>query len=82
MKLAQQMGASLGHAGYKFSVVETHHVSKLDKPSGTALTVAEMVQRGAGIEIAVAIEAIREGDAMGTHVLVAETDAEQAGADA
>jgi 4-hydroxy-tetrahydrodipicolinate reductase len=77
MKLAQQMGASLGHAGYKFSVVETHHVSKLDKPSGTALTVAEMVQRGAGIEIAVAIEAIREGDAMGTHVLVAETDAER-----
>src|ERR1700722_8446207 len=25
MKLAEQMGAALGHAGYKFSVVETHH---------------------------------------------------------
>src|ERR1700678_1106621 len=42
MKLAQQMGASLASAGYKFSLVETHHVSKLDKPSGTALSIAEM----------------------------------------
>jgi 4-hydroxy-tetrahydrodipicolinate reductase len=77
MKLAQQMGASLGHAGFTFSIVETHHVTKVDKPSGTALTVAEMVQRGAGTSLAVAIEAIREGDAMGTHVLEAKTESER-----
>jgi 4-hydroxy-tetrahydrodipicolinate reductase len=77
MKLAQQMGASLASAGYKFSVVETHHVSKLDKPSGTALSIAEMVERGAGKKIDVAIEAIREGDAMGTHTLESSTPSER-----
>jgi 4-hydroxy-tetrahydrodipicolinate reductase len=77
MKLAQQMGASLAGAGYKFSVLETHHASKLDKPSGTALSLAEMVERGAGKKIDVPIESIREGDAMGTHVLEAATDSER-----
>ncbi len=77
MQLAKQMGASLAAAGYRFSVEETHHVSKQDRPSGTAISLAEMVQRGAGKEIAVPIEAIREGDAMGTHVLTAQTDSER-----
>jgi 4-hydroxy-tetrahydrodipicolinate reductase len=77
LKLAKEMGASLASAGYKFSVVETHHASKLDAPSGTAISIAEMVQRGAGSQIDVPIESIREGDAMGTHVLEAATDAER-----
>jgi 4-hydroxy-tetrahydrodipicolinate reductase len=77
MKLAQEMGASLASAGYTFSIVETHHVSKLDKPSGTALSLAEMVQRGAGKKVPVPIEAIREGDAMGTHVLEAASPSER-----
>src|ERR1035441_5655787 len=42
LKLAEQMGASLAGAGYKFSIVETHHVTKVDKPSGTAISIAEM----------------------------------------
>ena len=77
LKLAQQMGASLASAGYKFSVVETHHVSKLDKPSGTAISIAEMVERGAAKKIARPIESVREGDAKGTHVLEAVSDADR-----
>jgi 4-hydroxy-tetrahydrodipicolinate reductase len=77
LKLAEQMGASLARAGYKFSVVETHHVTKLDKPSGTAISIAEMVERGAGKKIAVPIESVREGDAKGTHVLAAVSDADR-----
>ena len=77
MKLAQEMGASLASAGYAFSIVETHHISKLDKPSGTALSLAEMVHRGAGEKVPVPIEAIREGDAMGTHVLEAASTSER-----
>jgi 4-hydroxy-tetrahydrodipicolinate reductase len=46
LKVAEQMGASLTAAGYKFSIVETHHVTKVDKPSGTAISIAEMVVRG------------------------------------
>jgi 4-hydroxy-tetrahydrodipicolinate reductase len=77
LKLAEQMGTSLARAGYKFSVVETHHVTKLDKPSGTAISIAEMVERGAGKKIEVPIESVREGDAKGTHVLQAVSDADR-----
>ena len=77
LKLAQQMGASLAAAGYKFSIVETHHASKLDKPSGTAISIAEMVQRGAGSKTAVPIESVREGDAKGTHVLQALSESDR-----
>jgi len=77
MKLAQQMGASLAGVGYKFSIAETHHTSKLDKPSGTAISIAEMVERGAGSKIAVPIESVREGDAKGTHVLEAVSEADR-----
>jgi 4-hydroxy-tetrahydrodipicolinate reductase len=77
LKLAEQMGALLKGAGYKFSMVETHHVSKLDKPSGTALSVAEMVERGAGAKLGMPIDSVREGDAKGTHVLEASSDADR-----
>ncbi len=77
LKLAQQMGASLAGVGYKFSIVETHHVTKLDKPSGTAISIAEMVERGAGGKIDVPIESVREGDAKGTHVLEAVSEVDR-----
>jgi 4-hydroxy-tetrahydrodipicolinate reductase len=77
LKLAQQMGASLAGVGYKFSIVETHHVSKLDKPSGTAISIAEMVERGAGSNLDVPIESVREGDAKGKHVLEAVSEADR-----
>jgi 4-hydroxy-tetrahydrodipicolinate reductase len=77
LKLAQEMGKSLAGAGYQFSVVETHHTSKLDKPSGTAISIAEMVDRGAGKKLGTPIDSVREGDAKGTHVLEAVSDADR-----
>ena len=77
LKLAQQMGESLAGVGYKFSIVETHHITKLDKPSGTAISIAEMVERGAGSKIEVPIDSVREGDAKGTHVLQAVSEADR-----
>ena len=77
LKLAEQMGASLAGAGYKFSIVETHHITKLDKPSGTGISIAEMVKRGAGTKLEVPIDSIREGDAKGTHVLEAVSEADR-----
>ena len=39
--------------GYSYSIAETHHTSKLDAPSGTALTLKEIVQAAhSGAEIA------------------------------
>jgi 4-hydroxy-tetrahydrodipicolinate reductase len=90
LQLAEQMGALLSGAGFEFSIVETHHVSKLDAPSGTALSLAEGVARGGrpsgrratdrsgGVDAAkVAIESIREGDVMGKHVLEAANGSER-----
>jgi 4-hydroxy-tetrahydrodipicolinate reductase len=77
LKLAEQMGSSLAGAGYKFSIVETHHVTKVDKPSGTAISIAEMVERGAGKKFEVPIESVREGDAKGTHALQALSEADR-----
>ncbi len=43
LKLAKEMTTTLKDAGYTFSISETHHVSKLDAPSGTALTLRDAV---------------------------------------
>ena len=77
LKLAQQMASSLSAAGYRFSIVETHHTSKLDKPSGTAISIAEMLDRGAAKKLGLAIESVREGDAKGTHVVEAVSEADR-----
>jgi 4-hydroxy-tetrahydrodipicolinate reductase len=59
--------------GYNFSIDETHHVSKLDAPSGTALTLKETIQSvRPGIEIPVTSH--RVGDAKGEHVVTAESE--------
>jgi 4-hydroxy-tetrahydrodipicolinate reductase len=72
LQLAAKMAELLKHSGYKFSIDETHHVTKLDAPSGTALTLAQAVKTAAGIKD-LPVEAHREGDATGTHVLVAKS---------
>ncbi len=59
--------------GYSFSISETHHVSKLDAPSGTAITLGEIIQSvRPGIEIK--IESHRVGDAKGEHVVTASSE--------
>ena len=57
---------------YTPSITEIHHIHKLDKPSGTAKTLAEQIenelpslQGGAGGRLP--IESIREGEVPGTH---------------
>ena len=59
--------------GYRFSITETHHTTKLDAPSGTAITLKEVIQAarpGADIEIT----SHRVGDAKGEHVVTAFSD--------
>ncbi len=59
--------------GYKFSIDETHHISKLDAPSGTALTLKEIILSvRPGIEIPV--ESHRVGDAKGEHIVRAVSE--------
>jgi len=54
--------------GYTFSIEETHHVTKVDAPSGTALTLKEIIQSvRPGIDVPV--ESHRVGDAKGEHIV-------------
>jgi 4-hydroxy-tetrahydrodipicolinate reductase len=59
--------------GYKFSIDETHHITKLDAPSGTALTLKEIILSARpGIEVP--IESHRAGDAKGEHIVRAVSE--------
>jgi 4-hydroxy-tetrahydrodipicolinate reductase len=59
--------------GYKFSITETHHTTKLDAPSGTAITLKQIIQAvRPGDEIP--ITSHRVGDANGEHVVTAASE--------
>jgi 4-hydroxy-tetrahydrodipicolinate reductase len=59
--------------GYSFSIDETHHTSKLDAPSGTALTLKAIIHSvRPGIEIP--ITSHRVGDAKGEHTVTAKSE--------
>jgi len=76
LRMAATMSTALKQAGYEFSIEETHHASKLDSPSGTAITLAGVVKAAAGLPD-VPIEAKRQGDVMGVHTLEARSAAER-----
>ena len=53
--------------GYVPHIEETHHIHKLDAPSGTAKSMAEIV--GVHLGVTPDITSIREGEVPGTHVV-------------
>lgn len=60
-EISKQLADVLRPYGYEISMQEIHHIHKLDKPSGTAKTLAECVGYTGEIE------SIREGEVPGTH---------------
>lgn len=61
--LVQQAAAKLGD-GWDIAISETHHVRKVDAPSGTAIMLANATGRAIGD---IAIDSIRSGDVIGEH---------------
>ena len=59
--------------GYSFSIAETHHTSKLDAPSGTAITLREIIQ-AAHPEATIDVVSHRVGDANGEHIVTAKSE--------
>ena len=59
--------------GYKFSITETHHTSKLDAPSGTAITLKEIIQ-AARPDVDLPVTSHRVGDANGEHIVTATSE--------
>ena len=59
--------------GYSYSISETHHITKLDAPSGTAITLQQIIQSvrpGEKVEIT----SHRVADAKGEHIVTATSD--------
>ena len=66
-RLAQLMR---GRSDYKTSISETHHIHKLDAPSGTAITLQEqIVANGQRSAESIPIASFREGEVPGTHTV-------------
>ena len=64
-----------GREDYKVSISETHHIHKLDAPSGTAITLQEqIVDSGERRAEDVPIASFREGEVPGTHTIVYDSE--------
>jgi len=59
--------------GYEFSIDETHHVTKLDAPSGTAITLKQIIE-SVRPEAKVEITSHRIADAKGEHIVTAKNE--------
>jgi 4-hydroxy-tetrahydrodipicolinate reductase len=57
--------------GYSGQMIERHHVTKLDKPSGTAMAINNLLRDGSGKTLD--IESVREADVVGDHALKLES---------
>jgi 4-hydroxy-tetrahydrodipicolinate reductase len=64
------------HKEYRASMEETHHIHKLDAPSGTAITLAEGIIENSDLidwkldeeaKDSLVIQSFREGEVPGTH---------------
>jgi 4-hydroxy-tetrahydrodipicolinate reductase len=76
LRMAEALTKELAGAGYTLSISETHHLTKLDAPSGTALTLRDVVRRSCNMGD-IPIKSIRHGEAVGLHVLEAEHDGDR-----
>ena len=62
-------------AGYVPTIQETHHIHKLDAPSGTAITLGELVEEGLGVKPE--ITSVREGEVPGIHTVNLRSEVDQ-----
>lgn len=62
-------------SGFDVHVVETHHIAKLDAPSGTGIAIADRLREGLGREVP--ITSVRTGSVPGTHEVIFDAPFEQ-----
>lgn len=70
--LARQ-AASKTAGNYTVKIVEAHHIHKKDAPSGTAKTLAQVVEDATKIKVS-DIQSIREGEIIGDHDVIFESE--------
>jgi 4-hydroxy-tetrahydrodipicolinate reductase len=70
-KVARQL--ALAAPGYRFSITETHHATKKDAPSGTALSLKKILEAASpGLDVEIASK--REGEVAGIHEIEARSE--------
>jgi len=70
LEIVRTSAAALKH-GYFGQIFERHHVHKKDAPSGTALSLQDILKKATGEEVE--ITSFREGEVVGMHELVFES---------
>ncbi len=64
-----------GRDDYRVSISETHHIHKLDAPSGTAITLQEqIVENGERKVESIPIASFRKGEVPGTHTVCYDSE--------
>ena len=69
---AAKASALLKGAGYTPQIEEIHHIHTLDAPSGTAITLGNLVEKTLGEKPE--ISSVREGEVPGIHTLTLKSD--------
>jgi len=72
---AAKASALLKGAGYVPAIEEIHHIHKLDAPSGTAITLGNLVENALGVKPE--ISSVREGEVTGIHTLSLKSDCDE-----
>jgi 4-hydroxy-tetrahydrodipicolinate reductase len=70
-RLAELMAS---YPQYRIGITETHHIHKLDAPSGTAITLREQIVDHLGRNEEIPIESIGEGEVAGIHTVVYDSE--------
>ena len=73
LRLARELAKIAPDA--EFSITETHHTTKKDAPSGTAVSLLQVLQ-GVYPDRNIEIVSKREGDSAGVHVVEARTQSD------
>tara|TARA_B100000963_G_C22620181_1_gene669539 strand:- start:145 stop:822 length:678 start_codon:yes stop_codon:yes gene_type:complete len=66
LESVQKIASDSNKNKFKIEITETHHISKKDKPSGTALLIKEKISSEKNKD-SVKIKSVRTGDVIGDH---------------
>jgi 4-hydroxy-tetrahydrodipicolinate reductase len=76
LDVARAAAAALQH-DYSGQIFERHHAQKKDAPSGTALTIQQVIREASGNNDPLEIISFREGEVVGLHEVVLESPADR-----
>ncbi|MGA8869163.1 MAG: 4-hydroxy-tetrahydrodipicolinate reductase [Candidatus Sulfotelmatobacter sp.] len=75
-EVARAAAAALRH-DYSGQIFERHHAQKKDAPSGTAIAIQQVIRAASGKGEEIEITSFREGEVVGMHEVVLESDADR-----